>query len=277
MFLIKIGGGKEINLEGIISDLATLQEKFIIVHGANALRDELAEKLGYKKKIVTSLSGYDSVFSSKETIDLMMMAYAGLKNKRIVELCQQKGINAVGLSGVDGKVIQGKRNNGIKVREGGKTLLIRDFSGKPKEINKQLLDLLLENGYTPVLSVPLIDENNFAINSENDDVVALLQNEFKAEKIILLIEAAGFLLDKDDPSSLVTNISKAELEAMEQKVDGRMKRKILALKKLFWESSEGVDTHIPSGATASTIVILSDGRTEHPIKDALKGKGTTIQ
>lgn len=263
MLLIKIGGGKEINLEGIISDLAALQEKFIIVHGANALRDELAEKLGYRKKIVTSLSGYDSVLSSEETIDLMMMAYAGLKNKRIVELCQQKGINAVGLSGVDGKVIEGKRNNGIKVREGGKTLLLRDFSGKPKAINKQLLDLLLENGYTPVLCVPLIDENNFAINSENDDVVALLQNEFKAEKIISLIEAPGFLLDKNNPSSLVTNMSKAELETMEQKVDGRMKRKILALKKLF--------------ATANTIVILSDGRTEHPIQDALNRKGTIIQ
>jgi acetylglutamate/LysW-gamma-L-alpha-aminoadipate kinase len=140
-----------------------VNEKFIIVHGANALRDELAQKLGYEKRIVTSLSGYDSVFSDEKTIDLAMMAYAGLKNKRIVELCQQKGINAVGLSGLDGKVIQGKRNSGIKVREGGKTLLLRDFSGKPKAINKQLLELLLENGYTPVLSVPLIDENNFAI------------------------------------------------------------------------------------------------------------------
>ncbi len=262
MLLIKIGGGKDLNLVGIIKDLATLNEKFIIVHGANALRDDLAKKLGIEKKVVTSLSGYDSVFSDENTIDLAMMAYAGLRNKRIVELFQQNGINAVGLSGVDGKVIQGKRNSGIKVREGGKTLLLRDFSGKPKAINKQLLDLLLDNGYTPVLSVPLIDENNFAINSENDDIIALLQNEFKAEKIISLIEAPGFLLDKNDSSSLVPNISKTELDAMEQKVDGRMKRKILALRKLF-ESGE-------------TTVILSDGRTENPIKDALEGKGTTI-
>lgn len=262
MLIIKIGGGKEINLKGIISDLATLNQMFIIVHGANALRDELAQKLNYEKRIVTSLSGYDSVFSDENTIDLAMMAYAGLKNKRIVELCQQNGINAVGLSGLDGKVIQGKRNSGIKVREGGKTLLLRDFSGKPKAINKQLLDLLLENGYTPVLSVPLIDENNFAINSENDDIVALLQVEMKSEKIISLIEAPGFLLGKNDPSSLVSNISKTELEAMEQKVEGRMKRKILAIRKLF----EGGDT----------IVIISDGRTANPILDALNGKGTTI-
>jgi acetylglutamate/LysW-gamma-L-alpha-aminoadipate kinase len=262
MYIIKIGGGKELNLKGIISDLATLQEKFIIVHGANALRDELAQKLNYQKRIVTSISGYDSVFSTEETIDLMMMAYAGLKNKRIVEMCQQFGINAVGLSGLDGKVIQGKRNSGIKVRENGKTLLLRDFSGKPKSINTALLNLLMDNGYTPVLSVPIIDENNFAINSENDDIVALLQNELKAEKNISLIEAPGFLLDKNDPSSLITKISKSELSLMEEKVEGRMKRKILALRKLF--------------EAGDTTVIISDGRTEHPILDALNGKGTTI-
>lgn len=263
MLIIKIGGGKGINLKGVISDLATLNEKFIIVHGANALRDELAAKIGFEKKVVTSLSGYDSVLSDETTIDLMMMTYAGLKNKRIVELCQQNGINAVGLSGLDGKVIQGKRNSGIKVREGGKTLLLRDFSGKPKSINKDLLELLLQNGYTPVLSVPIIDENNFAINSENDDIVALLQSGFKAGKIISLIEEPGFLLDKNDPSTLIADISKGELETMEQKVDGRMKRKILALRKLF-ESGD-------------TTVILSDGRTEHPVIDALNGKGTTIK
>jgi acetylglutamate/LysW-gamma-L-alpha-aminoadipate kinase len=262
MLIIKIGGGREINLKGIISDLATLNDKFIIVHGANALRDELAQKLNYEKRIVTSLSGYDSVFSDEQTIDLAMMAYAGLRNKRIVELCHQHNINAVGLSGLDGKVIQGKRNSGIKVREGGKTLLLRDFSGKPKTINKQLLDFLLENGYTPVLSVPLIDENNFAINSENDDIVALLQAEMKAEKIISLIEEAGFLLDKNDPSSILSKISKSELESIEQKVEGRMKRKIYAIRKLF----DG----------GSTTVVISDGRTEHPILDAMRGKGTTI-
>jgi acetylglutamate/LysW-gamma-L-alpha-aminoadipate kinase len=262
MLIVKIGGGKEINLKGIISDLATLNEKFIIVHGANFLRDELAKKLNIQKKVVTSISGYDSVLSNEDTIDLMMMSYAGLRNKRIVELCQQNGINAVGLSGLDGKVIQGKRNAGIKIRENGKTLLVRDYSGKPKSVNKDLLNLLLDNGYIPVLSVPLIDENNFAINSENDDIVALLLQEFNAEKIISLIEESGFLLDKNDPNSLVSKLTRAELEEMEQKVEGRMKRKILALKKLF--------------ASVNSTVILSDGRTEHPIIDALNGKGTII-
>ena len=58
------------------------------------------------------------MFSDEKAVDILIMAYAGLRNKRIVELCQQQGINAVGLSGVDGKVVQGLRNSGIRVKEG---------------------------------------------------------------------------------------------------------------------------------------------------------------
>ena len=93
MIIVKIGGGKGINIEGIISDLASLDDKFIIVHGANALRDQLIEDLNQQKKIITSVSGYASVFSDEKALDILIMAYAGLKNKRIVELCQKNLAN----------------------------------------------------------------------------------------------------------------------------------------------------------------------------------------
>lgn len=262
MMIIKIGGGKEINLKGIISDLAGLEQQFIIVHGANSLRDELAEKLNTPRKTITSLSGYTSVFSDENAIDVMMMAYAGLKNKRIVELCQQYGINAVGLTGIDGKVIQGQRNKGIRVKENGKVKIVRDYSGKPKNANTDLLFLLLSSGFTPVLTVPILDENNVAVNTENDDIVRVLQEQMQSDVIIQLIEAPGFLDNPDDPNSLVDAISPIELEHREQQVSGRMKRKMLALRKLF------------EGGAAK--VIISDGRVEHPVQDALAGKGTVI-
>lgn len=262
MMIIKIGGGSEINIRGIIADLSEQQEQFIIVHGANALRDELAAKLGIQKNVITSVRGYDSVLSDESVIDLQMMAYAGLRNKRIVELCQQHGINTIGLSGLDGKIIQGQRNAGIRVKEGSKIKLVRDFSGKPQAINTDLMNLLLSNGYTPVLCVPIIDENNFAINSENDDIVRVLQEAIKADTIIQFIEAPGFLDDPDDPGSLVPKITRTELLQREEQVEGRMKRKMLALRQLF----EG-------GAVK---VIITDGRTEHPYQDALAGKGTVI-
>ena len=262
MLIVKIGGGATINHEGAIKDLSESDEPIIIIHGANAARDKLAQDLGRPKKVVTSISGYESVLSDQAALDTMMMAYAGLRNKRIVELCQLHGINAVGLSGLDGRVIQGKRNSGIRIKEGEKKKIVRDLSGKPKKINTELLKLLIDNGYTPVLCVPIIDENGYAINSENDDIVNVLQQELRADTVVQLIEAPGFLDDKDDPTSLVSKITPAELEQREEQVQGRMKRKMLALRKLF-----------ESGASK---VIISDGRVERPVHDALNGQGTII-
>ena len=193
----------------------------------------------------------------------MLMAYTGLRNKRIVELCQQHGINAVGLCGLDGKIVQGRRNKGIRVYQGKKLKIVRDFSGKPQAVNVPFLQLLLDNGYVPVLTVPIIDEFNSAINTENDDVVRVLQQALKADTIINLIEAAGFLENQNDSKSLVKNIPSTQLEAREQQVTGRMKRKMLAFRKLF-----------EHGASK---VIISDGRNEHPVNDALAGKGTVIE
>lgn len=263
MWLIKIGGGEAIHLEGIVRDLTEYKEDCIILHGANAIRDQLAQRLGIQKRIVQSISGYSSVLSDQSIIDLQMMAYAGLRNKRIVELCQRYGLNAIGLSGIDGKCIQGKRNAGIRVREGGKNLLLKDFSGKPQSVNVELLGLLLAHHYVPVVTVPILDEHGFAINSENDDILCLLHATFHAEKIFQFIEAPGFLENKEDPSSLVSVITSHELVQREAQVEGRMKRKLLALRKLFEQGP--------------TTVFIADGRTEHPLKDALAGKGTKIQ
>ncbi len=262
MMLIKIGGGEQINLEAAIADLATLEQPFVIVHGANVLRDRLVQQLGKEKTVLTSVSGYASVFSDQDALDVIMMSYSGLRNKQIVELCQRNNINAVGLTGLDGRLVQGERNKGIRVRENGKTLIKRDLSGKPRSINSQLLMLLLDNGYCPVLTIPIVDENGFAINSENDDIVVQIASALDIDTVIQLIEAPGFLDDPADESSLVTSMSPSELERREASVEGRIKRKLLALTRLC----QG----------GKTRVIITDGRCEQPIISALDGAGTHI-
>ena len=262
MMLIKIGGGEQINLEATITDLAELEQQCIIVHGANVLRDQLAKRLGMEKTVLTSVSGYSSVFSDQAALDVIMMSYSGLRNKQIVELCQRNGINAVGLTGLDGRLIQGERNKGIRVRENGKTLIKRDLSGKPRQINTALLTLLLDNGYCPVLTIPIVDENGFAINSENDDIIVQLAQALDIESVVQLIEAPGFLDDPTDESSLVAKMSLAELQAREATVEGRIKRKLLALTRLC----QG----------GKTRVIIADGRGEQPVINALAGAGTHI-
>jgi acetylglutamate/LysW-gamma-L-alpha-aminoadipate kinase len=232
------------------------------VHGANLLRDRLAERLGMEKTVLTSVSGYSSVFSDQDAIDVIMMSYAGVRNKRIVELCQRHGIDAIGLTGLDGRLVQGERNKGIRVRENGKTLIRRDLSGKPREINRELLSLLLLNGYTPVLTIPIVDEKGYAINSENDDIVARIAASLELDTVIQLIEAPGFLDDPDDESSLVARMTPGELQQREALVEGRIRRKLLAL------------TRICQGGR--TRIIIADGRCENPITNALEGAGTHI-
>jgi acetylglutamate/LysW-gamma-L-alpha-aminoadipate kinase len=260
--LVKIGGGEQINLQAVIADLATLEQPFMIVHGANVLRDQLARQLGIKKTILTSVSGYTSVFSDQETIDVIMMSYSGLRNKQIVELCQRHDINAVGLTGLDGRLVQGERNKGIRVRENGKTMIKHDLSGKPRRVNSELLLLLLQHGYCPVLTIPIVDEKGYAINSENDDIIAQIAADLDLDIVVQLIEAPGFLDDPDDETSLVSQMSVGELQDREAAVEGRIKRKLLALTRLC----QG----------GKTRVIIADGRGEQPVINALEGAGTHI-
>lgn len=262
MIIVKIGGGARIDLEAVVCDLASMTEPYIIVHGANALRDQLAERLGVERKVLTSVSGFDAVYSDAEAIELLMMAYAGLANKRLVALCQRHGINAVGLSGIDGRAIVAKRNAGIRVRKEGKNLMVHDFSGKPCSINRALLELLLRNGYVPILSVPLIDESSTAVNSENDDIVTLLQSSFQAETVIQLIEAPGLLANQEAPDSVVAKLGRVEIAQALAQESGRMKRKLLAISHLL---DNGVGR-----------IIIADGRIKNPISRALAGEGTVI-
>lgn len=263
MIIIKIGGGKTINLNGIVSDLSRLKDKFIIVHGANGTRDRLYKIFGWEKKVITSLSGYESVYSDEKSIKLLIMAYAGLQNKKIVELCHQKGIKAIGLCGLDGALIRGKRNKGIRVKEGNKIRIVRDFSGKPETLNIELLSLLLKKGYVPVITVPIIDEANRAINTENDDVVTLIYRSFRAQKIIYLIEAPGILKNPSDPGSIIPFLPPREIEKLEKNAQGRFKRKLLAIRRIL-------DIGNPE-------IIITDGRVERPVLNALTSIGTVIK
>ena len=146
--------------------------------------------------------------------------------------------------------------------ENGKKMLRRDWSGKPREVNADLLTMLIEHDYVPVLTIPICDEQGFAINSENDDIVARLQTALGAKTVIQLIEAPGFMDDIDNAESLVRKMSFDELAQREAQVEGRMKRKMHALTKLAKGDAQRI--------------IICDGRGEHPIRAALAGGGTWI-
>jgi acetylglutamate/LysW-gamma-L-alpha-aminoadipate kinase len=263
MLLVKVGGGASINLDGIARDLGRLDEPAVVVHGANACRDALAERLGQPTRTITSASGVSSVLTDDDALDALTMAYAGLVNKRFVQLCQSHGVNAIGLTGLDGALVRGRRNPGIRVHENGKKRLVRDHSGKPDTVNTALLMLLVEHGYTPLITVPILDEEGRPVSTENDSVVALLQKTLAARRVVQLLEAPGILDDADDPESVVVEMRFSELEERARSARGRFQRKLMALSKMAAHGCEEI--------------LLSDGTVESPLSAALSAPGTRIR
>jgi len=266
MILIKIGGGKKINLDYICEDIKTLinqGEKIVLVHGASVVRDEIAERLGSPTKTITSPTGISSVYTNKEAIDIFLMTYSGLVNKKIVAKLQFYGVNAVGLSGIDGQLWKGKRKKAVYSQEGKKIKLISDnMTGKVTEINVNLINLLLDNKYLPVVCPPALSEESEIINTDNDWAVAVMAGALKIEKMVVLFEAPGLLKKFGDESSLIKTVDKNKIDKYLIYAQGRMKKKLLGakeafrlgLKKIYW----------------------SDGRIKNPIINTLKGVGTII-
>ena len=169
----------------------------------------------------------------------------------------------MGLSGIDGKLWQGKRKKTVYAKEGEKTKLITDsMTGKVEKINTDLINVLLSNGYIPVLCPPALSEENDIINTDNDWATAVLAGELKAEKMVVLFEARGMLKTFGDESSLIKEIKKTELLSVLEHAQGRMKKKIIGAVEAFRRGLH--------------IMYWGDGRKEHPIQNTLNGEGMII-
>ncbi len=264
MIVVKIGGSKGIDYDSFLKDLSQFKD-FVLVHGGSSELNEVAEKLGKPPKFVTSVSGFTSRYTDRETLDIFNMIYAGKMNKMIVEKLQQLGINAIGLSGIDGRLLEGHRKRSLKVIEDGRKMILRgDLSGIIEKVNTGLLRLLLENGYVPVITPPAISYESDAINVDGDRCAAQIAVAMQAQDLVILSNIPGLLRNPEDESSLIAKITVNEIEAHIQKfAQGRMKKKLLGAK----EALEGGVQH----------VILGDARGQSPLTQALQGKGTVLQ
>lgn len=267
MIVVKIGGSKGINLEAFCLDLAKCIKAgadIILVHGGSHETNVLSERLGKPPRFVTSLSGVESRYTDRETLEIFTMVYVGKVNKYIVEQLQKHGLNAVGLSGIDGRLLEGSRKEFIKVIEDGKRKVLRDdFTGKVEKVNVHLLKLLRDNGYTPVITPPAISYESEAINVDGDRAAAVLAAALGADKLVILSNVPGLLRDVSDESSLITEIHRDQLDRYADFAKGRMKKKIMGAAEAL---QEGVRE-----------VIFADARGEYAVSRALEGKGTVIK
>src|ERR1039457_5104944 len=136
MIVIKIGGGEGVDLDTVCADVAALAQagqQFVVVHGTSAAANALAERLGIPARTLQSPSGYVSRYTDPETLDVYTMAAVGQVNKNIVTRLQALGVNAVGLSGLDGKLMSARRKDAVRAIDptSGKQRIVRDdFTGK---------------------------------------------------------------------------------------------------------------------------------------------------
>ncbi len=267
MLVVKIGGGSGTQIDPTVADLADILRagrKVILVHGASGETNALSERLGKPPRFVTSASGLESRYTDRETLEIFEMAYCGKANKAIVEAFQRRGVNAVGLSGLDGRIFEGKRKDAITILEGGKRKVLRgDFTGRVERVNTALLALLLDHGYLPVLCPPGASFDGEAVNVDGDTAAAQLAAAMKAGDFVMLSNVPGLLRDLGDPASLVARIPARAIDEYMPLARGRMKRKLMA-------AAVALEAGVPR-------VVLAAANAERPVSAALDGRGTVIQ
>ncbi len=267
MLVIKIGGGAAIGEGGyanFATDLAALAKPVVVVHGGNAEFSRLSSALGMPPRMVASAGGRVTRYTDRATMDAMLMAYCGKVNKTLVATLQAAGVNAVGLSALDGRIASGRRKPVLRGTEDGRVKVFRDdHAGTLEQIDPRLVRLLLDAGYLPVLTPPALGEDGVPINVDGDKLALALAIALGADGLLFFSDTPGLLADRADETSLIQEINAAAPEAALAVAGGRMTVK--------------VEAALDAVARGVGRVIFADGRAEQPIQRALAGRGTTIR
>src|SRR5215216_4153042 len=265
--VVKLGGAEGMHFSAICKDAAESWkqgQQLVLVHGGSAEANGLGEALGVPPKMITSPSGYTSRYTDRRTLEIFLMAVNGKVNSLLTEQLQMLGINAFGMSGLDGKLLQATRKDAIQSIENGKRKMIRDdYTGKIETVNRALLLTLLETGYLPVIAPVAVSERGEALNVDADRAAAMVASALKAETLVLLTAVPGLMRNFPDESTLIRQLSQSQIEQASEFAQGRMKKKVL-----------GAQEALKGGVSR---VIIADGRIQNPISNALSGNGTVIQ
>jgi acetylglutamate/LysW-gamma-L-alpha-aminoadipate kinase len=273
MIVVKIGGGAGIGMQGLIADAAGMiarGEQMIIVHGASDASTRLGEQLGHPATFITSPSGHTSRRTDPRTMEIVQMASKGLINTGLVAQLQKAGVNAAGMSGVDGAIWRGARKPAVRSVEDGRVKLIRDdMTGAVERVNTSLLRALLASGVTPVLCPPALSFDFEPINIDADRAAARTARELGAHTLVLLTNVRGLLRSFPDESSLVERVEPAEWDEALELAAGRMKKKVLGAREAMEPRADGACSPVRR-------VIIADARVEQPLTRALEGAGTVF-
>lgn len=263
MITIKIGGSVVDNLHpSTISDIKKVAETegLIIVHGGGKEVTKVCEQLGKEPRFVTSPSGIKSRYTDKETAEIFTMVMSGRINKTIVQMLQKNGINAIGLSGVDARLIQAKRKKTLLIinEKGRKQAIDGGYTGKITKINSDFIKSLLDQGLTPVISPIAISEELDFLNVDGDRAAAYVAGSTGCDKVLFITNVDGLLMD----DKLVTKLTLAEAKEIRPKIGPGMEKKILA-------ATEALDMGVKEA-------LIANGQRENPISSAIAHDNCTV-
>jgi [amino group carrier protein]-L-2-aminoadipate 6-kinase len=266
MIVVKIGGSQGVGLDAVCADIADLvkqNQQVIVVHGGSAETNEISEKLGFPPRFVTNQSGFTSRYTDRNTLEIFAMVTNGRINTLLVETLQRVGVNAIGLSGLDARLMIAIRKDAIRIVENGKQRMLRDdFTGKIETVNGGFLKMLVQSGLTPVISPLALSPEGVALNVDADRAAAMVAGAVHADELIILTNVPGLMKNFPDESTVIPYIAKAGLEQALSFAEGRMKKKVLG-------ASEALEQGVAK-------IVFADGRVTHPLQSALSGAGTVI-
>lgn len=260
--VVKVGGAVGNGLDPVLDDLASRTD-FVLVHGGSHEVDRLGEALGRPPEYYTSPSGVVSRRSTPAHLEVVTLALAGKVQTALVAGLAKRGVRAVGLSGVDGRLLLARRKEGAREVVGGRTLRVTDDrSGTVENVNTELLGVLLRAGFAPVVGPPAITAEGEVVNVDADRVAAEVASRLHADALLLLTNVPGLLRDPNDPASLVPRVEVDRLDEFLPLAKGRMRKKLLAARTA---RTGGVGR-----------VVIAASAVASPIARALEGGGTTV-
>jgi acetylglutamate kinase len=204
VFVIKAGGAvfsDEISTRALIEQVAILHQvgiKTVLVHGGGPQLDSLQATLGIATQMV-----HGRRVTDQKSIDVTAMVLNGLINTRILAICRELDIEAIGLSGVDAGLIRAHKRPPVRITDSTETVDY-GFVGNIDSVNAAVIEKLLENGLMPVVSPLSADSNGILLNINADTVAAAIGGALSAEKLVLCTGAQGILERVDDPRSVVS-------------------------------------------------------------------------
>ncbi|NLE50760.1 MAG: [LysW]-aminoadipate kinase [Chloroflexi bacterium] len=258
--VLKIGGGAGIDAAPALENVAERVrsgERWVIVHGASAAADALAARAGVPVETLVGADGHTSRYTPPAMIDLYCAAAASV-NQTLVSALAECGAQPVGLAGPN--VIAARRKSAIRARRNGRPVVVRDDqTGTITGVEADLIERLVDAGYTPVVAPVALSEQYERLNVDGDLVAATLAAQLNAETLLILSNVPGLLRDLDDPRSLIGAIPQHALDAHAALAQGRMKKKLLAAR-----------------IAHTAHIILATADRARPVDDALSGGGTHI-